>query len=315
MKNSGDNTTASDQGELTDGQKTLPKKPAYEWIALGRGSYNTVWRSNFSAPMNLVSGESYQGPWVLKYPIPSSKPILDAMNNKHRAIRVWNEINHTLPKAGLHKLGWVAPFIKDVRQASDDEIAQKLLEIYCDTRRIVVDAATEGNFVTDIGTGEVVLIDVDLAIKRSQSRASQDFHHILYDQFASYWDDPSLVKLRPQAIEMIRNLLFLEENLDFKLIDKLCYEKHLTCKNIQTLTWFRTTHTPLTFDVFIQIATLNEAGIPISVHMLKGLTYKPTGKFHSANDTVSHLFFSPVKDEQELDDHLTRTLSITGVEG
>ena len=98
MQNSEDETTTSVKSELTVDLKTLPKEPTYEWIALGRGSYNTVWRSNFSAPMNLVSGESYQGPWVLKHPIPSSKPILDAMNDKNRALRVWNEINHTLPK-------------------------------------------------------------------------------------------------------------------------------------------------------------------------------------------------------------------------
>jgi hypothetical protein len=234
-----------------------PKTPQYLWEVLGEGSYNRVWKSAFPTPESLVAGDSYEGPWVLKYPIVDNDPITDALNERERGVRLWNEINHTLPRAGFYNKGWVAPYINDSRPATDDEITQKTVEIYCDTRRITLDAATRGNFLTQLKTGEVILVDMDLALKRRTSVASLNFAQNLEERFARYWTNAELQKSMPNTINITRNLLFLEDNLSADEINELCREKQMTVKNVQSLTWLRLNKKPLTDIVFRKIAHLN----------------------------------------------------------
>ncbi|KTD22100.1 Uncharacterised protein [Legionella lansingensis] len=264
--------------ELTDSQaplisqKDTSNPQHHTWLSLQGGSYNHVWRSNFDSPQALVPGESYQGPWVLKYAIPSKDPVSNAMNNKHRAVRLWNEINPKLPKAGLYKRGWVAPYLENSRPATDDEIAQKLVEIFRDTRRITVDAATKGNFITLKDTGEVVLVDMDLALKRRTSLASIDFAKNLNTRFATYWIDPQLHLSMPKTLEVTRNLLYLEDSLDDNEMDILCQDSKISLKNIQALTWFRTNKVKLTYNLFHQISVLNDSDVPLSETLLEALS-------------------------------------------
>lgn len=263
-------STIKNPTEIT--QKTSSTNANYSWEVLGQGSYNLVWKSNFASPLNLVPGDSYEGPWVLKYAIVDDEPISNAMNEKSRSVRLWNEINHTLPKAGLYQEGWVAPYLEDSRPANDDEITQKSIEIYCDTRRIILDAATKGNFLTHLETGDVSLVDMDLALKRSTSLASLNFAEILEDQFALYWTNSVLQKSMPKTINITRNLLFLEDNLSMDFIDELCQEKQITVKNVQSLTWLRLNKRPLTPALFRKIASLNESGQRVSDKILGALS-------------------------------------------
>ncbi|CDZ76087.1 hypothetical protein BN59_00351 [Legionella massiliensis] len=245
---------------------------SYIWTVLGSGSYNKVWRSDFSEPMPLVLGESYPGPWVLKYPIPSGDSVTNAMNSSERAVRVWNEINsQSLPKAGYYKKGWVAPYITNTRPATDNEIALKLIDIFCKQRRIVIDAAIKGNFLTRNDTGEVLLVDVDLALKRSNSLASIDFAKMLDRRTAHYWSDPLLQQEKPKTLEITKNLLYLEDQFDSPLIDELCKQGLLTLKNIQALTWLSVNRLPLTPSLFQKIATLNNDEIEVTDILLRTL--------------------------------------------
>lgn len=245
----------------------------YSWIALGGGSYNRVWKSNLNTPTNLVPEESYNGKWVLKYAVPTQSLYLKAMSDKTRSVRVWNEINSpTLPKAGLYKEGWVAPFIENDVPASDDEIASKLIEIYCETKRIIVDAATDGNFIINKDTGETVLVDVDLALKRSTSPASINFSKILEEQFESYWEDPALKQHRSKTIAVTRNLLFLENNLSVETIDQLHKNDQITIKNILALTWLRENKKPITQSLFNRIALFNDSEIALTAELLEALS-------------------------------------------
>jgi len=246
--------------------------PDYLWLALDTGSYNRVWKSNFSTPETLLNDSSYQGPWVLKYPIPSQtrNPITDAMNNIDRGIRIWNEINPNLPKAGRHKLGWIAPYLENTRPSTDDEIIKKLVEIYRDTRRIICDAPTTGNFLTNITSGEVNCVDVDLALKRSTSTASKDYGFQLDKKLRPYFKrEQSHFKV----IEIIQNLLYLDEQLDSYSIDILCEDNKVTVKTIESLTWLRKNNIRLRRTLMEQIATLTEADVEIGDTIFEALTY------------------------------------------
>ncbi|WP_058497783.1 hypothetical protein [Legionella gratiana] len=283
-------------------QQSTSELTPYLWTNVGNGSYNRVWKSNFASPTSLVSGEPYQGPWVLKYPIESDNPVSNAMNQPSRSVRVWNEINHKLPKAGLHKAGWVAPFISDTRHATDEEVAHKLIEIYCEQRRIILDAATEGNFLTRSDTGEVILVDVDLALKRSNSFASLEYAKNLENRFASYWVNASLKKTMPTTLEVTRNLLFLEDYLQDSM-DELCGKNLITLQNVLSLTWLRKNEKKLSLDLFKQIAVLNESDL-FNEDLLQALVSVEEQSFKAnppelVKNSGSFLFFGTSSEDKE----------------
>lgn len=286
-------------------RKSTSDAPKYLWTSYGSGGYNRVWKSNFNSPQRLVEEESYQGPWILKYPITSKNTVLNEMNNPIRAVRLFNELNPKLPKAGLYKLGWVGPFIANARQSTDKEIAHKLIEIYSEYRRIVVDAATEGNFLTGNDDQEVNIVDVDLALKRSNSFASFEYAKNLENRFASYWSDPVLNKTMPITLEVTRNLLFLEDHL-LGSMDELCEKKLITLQNVRSLTWLRQNHKTLSLELFMKIATLNEIGLA-NDRLLAALVSAEDAKSQLKRNSPellkisgSALFFKPIPDQNKV---------------
>lgn len=243
----------------------------YQWKSLGKGSYNLVWVSNFT-DVQFDPTTDYKGPWVLKYPIPPrSMTESDTINSPSRSVRIWKELNPQLPAATIYKHGAVFPYISNSRQATDDEIVSKLIQIYVKNRRIVVDAAISGNFLTNIDTREVTLVDVPLALKRSSSSSSLFFAKNLKDRFASYWLDPQLNKSMPNTLTITQNLLYLEDQLDIQFIDNLCEQGQLTRENIHALTWLRVNDKRLTSDLFREIDTLNQSGINVTDTLLESL--------------------------------------------
>jgi len=274
------------------------KQSNYSWINLGRGNYNHVWKSNFSSDA-LVAGESYKGPWVLKYAIPSANPVTNAMNEKNRAIRLWNEINPDLPKAGLFKAGWIAPYINGINPATDEEVATKLIEIFIRTKRIVIDAASDGNFTTTYDK-KVILLDVDLALKRRSSTASINFDKNLRERFKHYWINPQLSIKMPKTLEITQNLLYLEDNLVSTEIDYLCENNCLTQKNIQALTWLRSNNKKITLDLVKQISQLKDSPITLTETLFEALTNKHLSLTQSASNQKinDYLFFSKSTNEE-----------------
>ncbi|MFA6302901.1 MAG: hypothetical protein WC627_07185 [Legionella sp.] len=252
-----------------DNKNDTTKAAKYHWLALGNGNYNKVWKSNFDTPQALVSEEPHQGPWVLKYPITDENPVNNAMNNKDRAIRLWNDINKDLPKAGLHKLGWVAPYLENSRPATDTEIAVKVIEIFIKTRRIVVDAAITGNFLTDNTTGTVHLVDVDLALRRRDSVASINFHKKYKNRYSFF--NEGFQRTMPKTLETIKNLFYLEDNLSASDIDSLCEQKKITSQSIAALSWLEARKAPLSMILFQQIEILIASGVPVDGILLESL--------------------------------------------
>lgn len=241
------------------------KKP--EWLALGRGSYNRVWRSAAPDQSGLYR--------VLKYPLPSKDNCINALSHNLRGVRLWNEINPSsqtgLPEAITSQSGWIAPYIANARQATDEEAANKVLAIYQATRRIVFDAATHGNVLTCVDTGDVMVVDVDLALNLRNSSASLNFAETLHERFEQYWNDPDLNKSMPKTLEITKNLLFLEEQLSNTDIDKLHRENHLTLTNLASLSWLRINQKSLTSDLFLDISMLRQADIEISDTLFESL--------------------------------------------
>ncbi|QRN03857.1 hypothetical protein GH742_08215 [Legionella sp. MW5194] len=239
-----------------------------QWLVLGNGSYNRVWRSAMPDQSGFYR--------VLKYPLPSSDSCVTALSHNQRGVRLWNEINSPsrtgLPEAITSQSGWIAPFIADTRPATDEETANKVVELYKDTRRIVLDAATRGNVLTRLDSGEVIVVDVDLALNLRTSTASLNFAKTLHERFQSYWNDPDLNKSMPNTLEITRNLVFLEEQLSSTDIDTLASENHLTLDNLKSLSWLRRHEKPLTQELFLKLSVLRQADIEISDILFESLT-------------------------------------------
>lgn len=239
-----------------------------QWLALGNGSYNRVWRSTEPDRAGLYR--------VLKYPLLSNDSCVNALSHNQRGVRLWNEINSPsrtgLPEAITSQSGWIAPYIANTRPATDEETANKVVEVYQATRRIVLDAATRGNVLTRLDTGEVIVVDVDLALNLRNSTASLNFAENLHERFQNYWNDLDLNKNMPNTLEVTRNLIFLEEQLPSRDIDVLIYENHLTLTTLKSLSWLRRHNKPLTPGLFLKLSTLRQADIEISDILFESLT-------------------------------------------
>lgn len=187
------------------------------WIYLGSGAYNRVYRSK-----KELTIDGYTGLWVLK-----TQPDFKDFNEKSRAVRKWKAINPKHP-AFITRDGWIVPYMGN-KPASDEQIALKVIDIYRQTRNIIVDAAGKNNFLEY--QGEVVCIDVDQALKKGS------FISNMYDtespQFADY-----LVTIAqcgfPKTMTVIQTLLYLQ----WKLPESLITNQMITPRMIAKLAVF-----------------------------------------------------------------------------
>lgn len=188
-----------------------------KWSLMDSGFYNQVYLSE-------------DGRSVLKVPIlGEERPFQDDPQTDlpERAVRLWNMINknikpaaYELKEENLH--GWVSPFIEG-DPASDKEIANALMDICFQTGRVIVDAATPGNFLTKIN-GTVVCVDIGLALQLEVNeekavRASRRGSDVSLDAweklnrhhaFESLWEAQQASY--PKTIQTIKALLFIKQN-------------------------------------------------------------------------------------------------------
>lgn len=139
----------------------------YKWNYLGAGSSQVT----FENEEQTLVFKSFISEENARYPHEYTE----------RAIRVWNEINSGVaPRAteseqklpeefsinadvrGFTK-GYLVPKIHG-RQATDTEMKALILEIYNNTGRILLDAVTAGNCLTQMD-GNCICVDIDLALK------------------------------------------------------------------------------------------------------------------------------------------------------
>lgn len=174
-----------------------------DWEYWKKGGYNRVFR---------------KGNRILKIP----KEAHTITDNPIRSVRLWNSINSDIvPPAELYYKdsvlkGWTCPFIEGV-QSTDEEISNKLIDIYLRTGRVVIDAASKENFLTQ-KDGKVVLVDVGLALEienlnfsnpnvKRKSIISKSVWDSNYTSMDGLFD--SIQRFQPQTIMTIKALLYL----------------------------------------------------------------------------------------------------------
>lgn len=165
---------------------------------LGEGVYNLAYLSD-------------DGKLVLKIPKKAS-----GCDSPERAVRVWNELNpHIKPAAYVTEDGkaWVCPFIEG-EQASEEDIAKALIDIYNFSGRVVMDAFSFGNFLKT-PTGQVVCVDIGMALlldyparSRRNSIASLVNWQRLEKAYKKDWDKHE--KSFPRIILMTKALMFIK---------------------------------------------------------------------------------------------------------
>ena len=190
------------------------------WSLIGEGSFNSAFRDGNS--VFKVTQENKK---------PNESTPIDTMDNYARSVRLWNEVNPNLkPPAYIHEttigqkkvIGWVCPFIEGT-QASDDEICQKLIEIYNHTGRIIVDASSPKNFIKT-PSGEIVCVDIGMAVqlekrddialiglRRKPSFSSLDTWHHMIDSYSNYFADIGIQTFTPKTVTIIKALLFIKD--------------------------------------------------------------------------------------------------------
>jgi ankyrin repeat protein len=215
-----------------------------QWTPIGEGNFNSACISEKELTIN-----GYTGKWVFKQPSCSSK-----YNNIDRAIRKWNLHN---PDYSVFKFkdGWLVPYFGKT-PASDEQIAQKLVEIYQNTGEIIVDACGKNNFL--FFQNKVICIDMDLSLRRG-SFASEDYFKdsIPYDVHRDYLAYFSSKHQKPKTVSVTQTLLYLEQQLPN--YDK---HQHITPRLIQWLHEFRLTEASLTQDILdtlLNVAQIDSA--------------------------------------------------------
>jgi len=208
-----------------------------KWSFLGRGQYNNVVISK-----DILNIEGFSGRWVVKTP----RKGIHLLSEADRAIRKWRELNPTYPVFRTIK-GWMAPYLGNT-PASDEQIAEKIIDIYRHTRNIVADAAAKGNFV--LYNGDVVCIDMDHAFRRG-SFASNLFMSIDDKDYKCFLRSCS-EDGKPITVSVIKTLYYLEEQLDTTMLDN----KYLSIKIIDVLHDYRRNKLSITIDILDAILDL-----------------------------------------------------------
>ena len=220
------------------------------WKPLKSGTFNDVCVSVDTFTINEKKGN-----WVLKTPKTiSGFPDEDYyapelyLNYSARAIRKWNELNPNHP-AYQYGASWVAPYLGNI-QATDDQIAIKLIDIYLRTRNIIIDAPGSRNFI--YFEGETYCVDVDQALRRG-SIVSDNYYtknatlasHTIY--FVECEQEGYL-----KTVDVIKTLVYLEQYLQPDEIK----DEYLNLRMISLLSDFRINDTPLsiaTLEILLQI--------------------------------------------------------------
>ncbi|MDF1683124.1 MAG: ankyrin repeat domain-containing protein [Legionellaceae bacterium] len=191
-------------------QESLEATDTITWEDLGSGNYNQTFIST-----EFMSSENFTGPWVLKEPRVSSDSEENALNTTDRAIRKWNLHNPEYPAHKTSEGWWVIPYFGAI-PASDQQISDKLIEIYQNTGNIITDACGQNNFLIHQGT--VICIDVDFSLRRGSFASDPWLEGELLANITTYLGGWRHVK--PKTTAMIRTLLYLDQHLLTKPIEQ-----------------------------------------------------------------------------------------------
>ncbi len=262
--------------KIQDGvQSALSQKQRskHTWQFVDSGAFNKVWRSKpgFHEPLlsKKEDDKPYMGPFAYKQPIDK-----DAYNDPSRAVRVYNQIHqrHDHVQAATFKRGWLSTFFENAHQASDEEIASLLVDVYKETGRIILDAPTNGNVLADINaqdtTATLETVDVDLALtNRSNSPNGFESAEALATKYRAYLSNEGLRYSKPKSMETLNNIIYFEHYFPYPSEE----HKLLTVDVISTFTWLRENDHALNSALLNTIVNYTKIGVTPSGHILKGL--------------------------------------------
>ncbi len=147
-----------DEDVFSDEETPSDKSNDWEYLST-TGSNNFVF-INRSRELALVDGSSYSGPWLMRNP----KDSCSDLSNLAHQFRLFKEINPTWPIKQENE-SVIVPYLEDAQEATDDNIAMLVFDIFKRTRRLFVDPMIEGNVLSH--QGETVAVDVELCLRPS----------------------------------------------------------------------------------------------------------------------------------------------------
>lgn len=232
------------------------------WTFLGSGAFNTVEVSQ--TPLQIANDEGetkgYNGRWVRKKAKKSSK-----LTELSRQSRLFRAIEPDMPLRE-HKEALYMPFLqlnfKEIdgcNHASDEERAQKCLDIFKTTGRILLDAMIQENIFSQ--KGKVVCIDIDVALRPDSPLGRQGFFNLRNLDEKTNWYEAlrgfhllkhkSWIKQYPLTHKVLQGLILLSEHFS----------------------WDKLPEALLTLDVMDKLHTAKDAGENISA-FIDELTHK-----------------------------------------
>ncbi len=148
----------SDEDVFSDEETPSDKSNDWEYRST-TGSNNYIF-INRSRELALVDGSSYSGPWLKRNPKDSRSELTSLAHQ----FRLFKEINPTWPIKQEDE-SVIVPYLEDAQEATDDNIAMLVFDIFKRTRRLFVDPMIEGNILSH--QGETVAVDVELCLRPS----------------------------------------------------------------------------------------------------------------------------------------------------
>lgn len=225
----------------------------------------------------------------------------DAYDTPKRSVELYNLLNPD-PKFKAveyddpeHGKGWVCPFVEGT-QASDQEISDKLIDIFNKTGRIVIDATARRNFLKT-NEDQIVCVDVGMALemerkeearyesgitrKRSEISLEAWFHN--KESFNSNFFKESS-KTYPKSTNLIKAMIFIKShrpdilNVNFlkddqEFVNKLAEAYDKRAENPKA-------------DVMMTLKLLKEKYAPIRLQGIKASCIEELKRYIASRGTV-----------------------------
>ena len=129
--------------------------------------------------------------------------------------------NYIFSMLKLPRQSILVPQIQGKSRIPDVILARAVLKIYLETRCIIADACSGGNFLHDNASNQPICVDLDHAIHRD-SPVSQEISYyeslLDYHSYVEYWDDCEQYHGYKQTVMVIRALFYLEKHLSSDLV-------------------------------------------------------------------------------------------------
>lgn len=197
-----------------------------EWKKIGSGSFNTAY---LYTGLEIKIAGNY-GPWVIKKQHSRLNSIDNKLDQPERINRLTKKIYPDMISGLVRdeetkETAVIFPYFPTpVTKIDDQAIALELLRIYKETRRIVLDGSLYNNFKKD-SKGQIICIDTGNAFRRNSKINAQIFGTNNIGKIAdSEQYQIFFMKMKNRygrnflPLVMIKNLFYLEKNLDKKEI-------------------------------------------------------------------------------------------------